>query len=408
MAGSQFALTILLGRLIDTSGLGVYYLFVAWLYIFGACVNFGIPSLILRQIPAIVTRNKYSEAFEFWKNCLIFTILITLPFAFVLNIYSIHFAQLFLRNQELHLVFQFLGLAITPFSIVCVSGATLKSFKRPVFSVIIEFGIVPLCLLTLSAYHYVNSVTLQIKLLFFSYLVALYASALIGTLVIIALFKSGNSNHAKSIKLKIINKIYIPSSQYFWFVTLFTQGITNLPFIILPHFASQSEIGLFGVANRLVSLAALILATLSSVYAPLFSEWFERKRSNHLKQLLRETQFYSFFAYLPLFSVFIFAADWTLSLFGSGFVAAKPYLYILAFGQLINSFTGLAGIINIMTNSERFELNINAFTFFFAILLSVIGGALFGAFGIAIAMSLSLAGKNIMSYMASIERIKAI
>lgn len=403
-ASLQFILNVILGRLLGSVGLGNYYLFVSWLNVFSTVESFGLPTLTLNRISGLVAKKDHATAYQFWRCAILLLSITTILFAFLAHSFNTILAKLLFRDASLNYIISFIGWAAVPFSIIGLASASLKAFKRPALSVCLQFALVPAGLILFSSVLFFTEKTHESITILGGYTMLLCVSTVMSLMIMHYLFALNRSKAGYNKKRDRL--ISLPDVSRFWFIALLAQGVANLPFVLLPYFGSQSEIGLYGVANRLVSLATLILVALSNVYAPIFTEAHILKQKTRLKQLLKHSQIYSTMAYLPLFLVFIFGSEWVLGLFGHEFVKAKYYLWVLAGGQLINSITGLVGFLNIMTGHEVFEIRLGVLTIFGFIFLSFSLGSSFGALGIAIASSAAIAIKNLISYIRLMVLIK--
>ncbi len=404
----QFYLNVVLGRLIGSSGLGQYYLFVSWLNIFGAVEGVGLPTLSLRRLSSSIAKGNHDEAHLFLKRAVSLSLVVTISVGLLAVLLNVHLAKLFFSDPTLSYIITFVAWSAIPFVLLGLMSSALRAYKFPTLSMFLQFALVPAALLIYAGYAFWVNIGLKPADIFSGYAIFLSLSALAALYIIFYSFKRNKAKEGgPSPKLFTERKVNIfPEANRFWIIALLTQGTANLPFILLPYFGSQAEIGLYGVASRLVSLATLILIALSSVYAPLFAEAFSLKQSDKLKTLLKQTQIYSLLAYLPMLVIFLAGSNWVLKFFGEEFVAAKQFLWILAIGQFINSATGLVTYFNLMTDEEKFETNVGGLILIFSAIFSIIAGSIFGVLGIAFAVTISNSLKNIISYLKSSYTLK--
>lgn len=405
----QFLLNIVLSRLLGPAGLASYFLYVSWLNLLTSIEGFGLPVFALRRLGSLLTRKQMNAAYSFWRGSMLFSFIVTIVVAIVIYIFRVPLAHLLLDDADLAYILRLVALSSIPFTLLTLATAILKAQMRPILSTVLQFAIVPVLLVAYSVILLLTQSSISVVRILTVYAIALVI-ALVVSIVIVHREFIKDIAHSASEALQSSSAKQIDLSQIFefWLVSLLVTAVSNLPFFLLPHFSTSEEIGLFGVANRLVGLAALIQVALSTVYSPLFVEAKERRDPYKLKLLLRQTQLYSLVTYLPVLMLIIFKSNWLLGLFGSEFTEARIFLYILAVGQLANSATGIVSHFNLMTGDQKFELKATVVSLIVAAILSVALGIEYGAVGVAVALATSVAGKNILSYLKAQSSIKTL
>jgi O-antigen/teichoic acid export membrane protein len=183
---------------------------------------------------------------------------------------------------------------------------------------------------------------------------------------------------------------------------------TELPFVLLPRYGSAEDVGLFGVAFRLVALATTILGAMASSFGPSFSAAFVQRDATALRRDLLRSQAISALLYAPMAAAFLGAPTFVLGLFGAEFHGARMLLAILTLGQAVDAATGLSGTLLNMSGGERSALGVTAVSFFALIPLSAWLGARHGAAGIAVAYALVLATRSLALYLLALRRVRAV
>jgi O-antigen/teichoic acid export membrane protein len=184
---------------------------------------------------------------------------------------------------------------------------------------------------------------------------------------------------------------------HFWGGGLLNMWLMNMPILLLPQFASAADIGIFGVAYRLILLGTTILVTLASIFGPRFARDYANGDVTGLKQGLRQSQILSLIIYSPMLIAFTFFAEPVLGLFGDEFIAGKELLWIMVAGQLLNTATGLVGFMMNMIHREKQEFYIQLVVTIFVFVLILILGEMYGVMGVAIAYATGVVVKNLSS-----------
>jgi O-antigen/teichoic acid export membrane protein len=187
---------------------------------------------------------------------------------------------------------------------------------------------------------------------------------------------------------------YLRLSMPLFFIGIGYQLLNQMDIIMLGHFASQRDVGVYSVVVKMSSFVLIGLGIVLPIVAPLFSQ-FSETRDNELTEALFGTVTkwvcYSaliIFAYIAIFRVEL------LRLFGKGFPAGATALVILAAGHLANAVTGPSGMLLTMTGKQKWELanTISMVTFNFLLNLVLIPAM--GLIGAAIATAVSIATIN--------------
>jgi O-antigen/teichoic acid export membrane protein len=185
----------------------------------------------------------------------------------------------------------------------------------------------------------------------------------------------------------------------FWGTGVTSVLANNVAILALPLFASPADIGLYGIAQRMATMSVTILDALGNVFGPAFARHYARKNASGLRHELLMSQLYSFLAFLPFLIIFVFFAKPLLNLIGEDFIAARQFLMILLVGQLFNSATGLAGLLLNMSHRQHLTSYVTFGQALLTASLVFLLGSKYGGLGVAIAVGVSVAAKNLVLYV---------
>ena len=185
-----------------------------------------------------------------------------------------------------------------------------------------------------------------------------------------------------------------------WANSLLAVAFLQLPFLLLPWFATPADIGVYAVAHKLLNIVSTLLILLSAVFGPAFARAASEGGAAGLRSLLRRTQWLSCAIFLPLCAVLLLGLEPLAGLFNVPADLLGHYLIILAGGQLVNAVTGLSGVLLNMAGGAARETRALAVSLFIAVAAAPVVGSLHGAAGLAVLFSAVLAGKNLASYLA--------
>jgi O-antigen/teichoic acid export membrane protein len=181
----------------------------------------------------------------------------------------------------------------------------------------------------------------------------------------------------------------------------------HLPFVVMPLYVDTAQIGVFAVAHKFINVITTLLLLLAAIFGPSFARYAAQGNSQALLGLLRRTQLISTAVFLPVSLLLIALAEPLAGLFGEGFGNLQNYMVILAAGHLVNAATGLSGVLMSMAGAASRELSTLIIAMAAALAGSAWAGPEYGATGLAIVFSSSIALKNIVSYLLAINFLKS-
>ncbi|MBC8388146.1 MAG: hypothetical protein H8E13_08895 [Actinobacteria bacterium] len=394
---TSVGVNVIIARLLGPSGSGNYFIFTSWQRLVEGLFSGGHYQYTTRKIALSTNSETSDENKNFILNIVIYVLLVTtfclLIIWIVSNLYNYIIDVSF---QKWTIVYGAL-IAGSFFAVVKIFSSAIKGLKYPKFSIALEFNIFPIFLLSLLLFYYLTSYELTLYRLIITYCILAILASVIGLLVWSVLEKVRIS-WIRKIRLVRKDEILNTSIYYFWTITIIRVISLNLPFYLLPLLVTSEDIGLFGIAQRLVAISSTILVALSSLFNPSFAQDFKWKDFHNLKRDLKLSQIYSIIAYLPFLVIFIFFSDRLLGFFGSEFVAATPLLWIMAFGQMINSSTGLSGHLLNMIEKENTARKIWWWTLVITFILIIVLGNWYYIYGVAAAFALGNVIRNILFF----------
>jgi O-antigen/teichoic acid export membrane protein len=195
---------------------------------------------------------------------------------------------------------------------------------------------------------------------------------------------------------------------HFWANGLLNIAFLQLPFLLLPLFASAAEIGHFAVAHKLVNIITTLLILMAALFGPRFARAAASQDAASMRQLLMRTQLISSSIFIPAAATLLLLAQQLATAFSIPATNLAPLLWILCAGQLVNALTGLPGVMLTMSGGARREMQIQLVGTCATALAIVVAGAYSGLGAAAIAMSAGIAVKNIASYLAAHHHLNSL
>jgi O-antigen/teichoic acid export membrane protein len=138
-------------------------------------------------------------------------------------------------------------------------------------------------------------------------------------------------------------------------VTIVTFLIFYMDTLVLAHFRSSAEVGLYSVCIRLIVITGFGLPVVSQIFAPMISELHQRGEVAEMGAYFKTVTVWAVEFFVPLMLLFVVAPAPILGLFGKEFRVAASCLLILGVGQLVNILTGPVGLILNMSGWTRLQ-----------------------------------------------------
>ena len=164
---------------------------------------------------------------------------------------------------------------------------------------------------------------------------------------------------------------------------------------VLGIYSTDDQIGIYGVALKIATLAGFVFQAINSILAPKLAALYTQENLADFRRIVRFATRTNFFATLMILVVIVILHKWLLSIFGPEFVAGSLVLLVLCFGQFITAFSGSVGVIMQMTGKQVVYQNIVLIALLLNVILNFTLTPRFGITGAAIATVLSIATWNL-------------
>lgn len=384
---AQFCLSVALGRTLGSAGTGLFFLFSNWSFIVATIGGLGLATYVLRHVSA--QGNPTGSASTLVLKAIVRASGATTLLGIMIGAGSAVAAAATSIDPAYSVVLLYVALAACAVGILRIASDGLKATGRPLPGLICEFAFVPAltvgALIAAISFGYAVDVRLAM---------GLYAGATYLSAVLAVLWMTRCSSDQVTTPVSIENR-ELPR---FWLISMINILMMSCPYLLLPLVATESEMGQFGVAHRLIALSATIVAALSSIFGPAFARCRAEGDLAGLHGLYARSRVYTFGCYLPLFAVYVAYPEKILGFFGNDFAAGTGLLVIMAAGRLVNSATGLTEHFLTMTGGEREELVSGATAVLFFLVVGLTLGRSYGVEGLAVAYAMAFGLRSLCSF----------
>lgn len=401
-AGSalQFGFNVLLGQTIGAVGSGSYYLLTSYVRAFGVVGNLGLPMATLRDLSRLRALQADAASKALYRRNILWATIATFGLGSLLSLAAPWIAASVLGDATVTGIIRLAAAGAVLFTLRRIQAEALKAYGRQDIAVALE-GAIQTLALALIVVASALAGRISTTLVLWGFLVVNagllgWGAAVWGGLMRSVRSRTATDGGRAELPDEVAGRLrrLLP----FWGYGAVTVLATELPFFVLPRVADAGDIGLFGVAFRIVTLATTVLAALAAVFGPRFAAANARSDGRALRRDLLRSQAISLAVYGPIALVLFLVPRFVLGLFGSEFREAADLVFALTVGQLVDAATGLCGYVLTMAGREGQAFWLNAGALAVLLALSLVLGRSLGALGVAIAYAIALALRSCVGY----------
>ena len=371
----------LLAKFAGAEANGIFSTFLTLLSIVAVVSILGLDTFLLKKLADFNSKQQWGSLKNTYKKAI--SIVLTISIFLSLLLYIL-FTNGFLYFYKQSDIVYYLIFAIIPFSVLHINAEAFRAIKNiKLFSFFKNFSIFGLAAIVLII---TNKSELNIGVSAFTISVIS-----LSVLSVFLWLRTTNKLHA-SIRENIpILTMIKESFPMFLSGSLFLL-MSWVDILMLGHFNSQTDVGVYTIALKLAALCTLILFAANTILGPKISELYHNNQMQKLAKTVQNTAKYTFLLSLPIFGVILLFPDFLLALFGSEFnnKLATETLIILSVGQMTNVFFGTVIYILDMSGKQITSRNILFFTAIINIALNWYLIPIYGIKGAAIATTISI------------------
>jgi len=168
----------------------------------------------------------------------------------------------------------------------------------------------------------------------------------------------------------------------------------NLQTVLLGALNTVAGVGIFAVAGQVNLVGRMFHESIVTASSPIVSELHDRGSAQQMKHIYQTVTKWTFTLNLPVFLIVVLFPVPILSIFGKSFVGGAAALTILAWANLVNTGTGICGMVLDMTGNTSLKLINSLVTFSLTLVLNFLLIPRWGLIGAAVAALASAAVIN--------------
>ncbi|MDB6106426.1 MAG: polysaccharide biosynthesis protein [Gammaproteobacteria bacterium] len=173
-------------------------------------------------------------------------------------------------------------------------------------------------------------------------------------------------------------------------------ALTRLPVALSGTVLGAEEVGRIAVSTRLADAVGIAITSIGLVSAPRISALYHSRKITECENLLRQATVYSSVIGLAVCGVLVLSGRQVLRLFGPNFAEAYPLLAIMCVAQAIASVCGPVGYLATMSGHQGEASRITVMAACVSVGLTLTLAPLFGSIGVAIALAVAVILSNIL------------
>lgn len=383
-----FLLNVVIARQLGVAGTGQFYLCLSCISIAIMVSQVGLGQSLLRFVAVSSSQGNWKEVKGVVRLsrrlCLVTSMLISV----LLFCLAPLIANYVFHKDVLSPLIQWMSFAVTPSALFILNGYSLQALGKIKASVFVNGVSMPmfassLMFILIPLYGVNGSIAAFVLASFVTFLFSYY---------LWFKFTPQLKTVSGVFKLPVLLQSNIP---LFW-VSLAQLTMVWSSSIMLGMWGSESDVGIFSVANKTAILVSFILSCVNTVIAPIFAELYHAGELEKLQQVVIKATFLVVLIAAPVAVILAVFPATIMSFFGMEFVSGASVLVILAIGQFVFVVTGAVGFLLTMSGHETAMRNIMIICSFILVLLNWLLIPRFGAFGAAVATSVTLVLQNLI------------
>ncbi len=401
--GLTFLTSLVLARLLETKGFGIFTYAMAWATLLSIPATLGLDKLLIRQVSVFSVSSDWGllKGILSWANG--FVLLVSLGLAAFAAIVA---WLVYHSSSPLTVWSIWVALISLPInSLRCIRVGAMQGFNKIVLAMFPELLISPILVLgALSIWQWMQGQDNSVLWILGIRIVAITISFILGA---IWLYQAV-PQQVKKADAEYQPLIWFKSSLPFMFLGVTEIINTQGDILMLGAIKGVEVVGVYGVVSKISIVVIFIQGAVNSVLAPIIASFYVENKVKQLQQLVaKSTQIVLLFS-LAISIILILFGKFILSFFGSDFVIGYESLIILIFGQFINAALGPVGLLLNMTGYEK----LTAISLGGSVILNIFLNALlipiFSINGAAIATATSIIAANLVNMFLVNYKLKIL
>jgi len=385
-----FLTSFILARLLGAEQYGAYKLVLTVIYIGSSLTYLGLDLGLIRHVSLYLNRKDNDRIWGTFQLGVGIPTLLSLLASLIIFFGAEYIANTFFNDPNLASLLQFGSIFLPFLTLTTMFNATTKGFNSMLHMVVADrFSKSTVKLLLLGVFALFG---LTVMKAITAFGLAELSAVLIYLYFINRLFplRQPLQNGIRELRriMRFSLPVYLSNT-----IQLFSNNIQTL---LLGGMSTILNVGIFSLATQINAIGSLFHSSISGAAMPVVSTLFDRNDRAALGRYYQATTRWTFSLNLPLFLIIVTYPGTILSIFGQSFTEGTSALAILAWANLVNTGTGVSGVILDMTGHTGLKLANSIITVALTVILNLLLIPALGLVGVAVASLASVAAINIL------------
>jgi O-antigen/teichoic acid export membrane protein len=395
-----FIADITIGRLLGTSGFGIYSSALAIVTILMVVSMLGIENLLIREVAISIDSGSTAYIHRIVRWSLRTTLGIAVGIAVALSTVIL----LFNSDDNQSMMYTILaGLLLLPMLIVSnISGVVLRGLHRILTGQFVQYVVQPIVLVSCVGFYYLNSAHLTPVIAMLISAVGWLVAMVIAIVMLIRNMQFGSEGEVHNRDIIIFRRALLV------FAIIAGVQITNarIDILMLYWFIGESEAGIYSAMVRICDLLVFSIIAINISIGPTLACLYHGGEKKKLQKLITHSARISSIFALPIIMMVALFTNFSMGLFGKGFVVEPLPLIFLCASQAVVVLTGSKALLLVMTRNERSAALVLGLTAIGHVVISFLLVPSLGIVGAAIATSSSIVCWSIWMTVLAARRIQ--
>lgn len=389
---AQYLYLILIARFIGMGNFGLFILALTVIEFIALVSRLGLDGGVVRLVSSNLARGEVDRVKGSIAAALAFSFISACAFGLISALGADHLSLWLFQKPSLAAPLQYLSLSIPCITLTVVALNATQGFQRMDYTFYGQHLFSPLCNITLGAFFL--SMEPSPANACSAYSATACATAIL-SLVLLARAFPQHGRIETSGALGDLFRFGLP----FLMVTLLMYLMMWTDTLIMGHFRSSDEVGVYTAAMKTAFVINTILLCFSHIFSPIISNLYTAGQLQRLHRLFKTVTRWTLTACIPFSLILMVFPREVMSVFGPGFAAGGTPLLILASAQLVNAATGPVAHMLVMSGRQQWMMLNTLAVCVVNFILNWLLVPSFGGTGAAVASSCSIVAFNILMLM---------
>jgi O-antigen/teichoic acid export membrane protein len=389
--GSRFVIGLLMARLLGAEQLGLTNLALSTAYITASLAALGLSPAMTRYVSLFASRRDTAGLWGTVQTGLGLTAITGVFISIGLFVLTTPIAEQLFREPRLIPLLRVIALVVPFLALANIVAGATQGFKKMQYAVIgRQISLPAIRLVLILALAIVAGLNARRAVIAFGVAVIIVFVMLLYFLNKLFSLKRplGTARRDIGELLRFALPIYLSD-----LIRTFGGQIQT---ILLGVLDTVANVGVFVVASRINIVGQMFHRSIVAASSPVVSELYDRGAGEQMRRFYQTVTKWTFTLNLPLFLIILLFPGPILSIFGKSFVGGATALTILAWANLVNTGTGICGVVLDMTGNTTLKLVNSLITFGLTLGLNFLLIPRWNLVGAAIAALASAAVVNLL------------